>query len=306
MRDLRRLVFALALLPAATAAVAPAAAQVGHAPGDSPYRDIRRGQTVTALVGQISGDGGRFGIGPHDGTTFGARYDFRTSHTLQLGVGLGYGRFDRLIIDPYVQRSRRTSGPVKQSVTFTEFDLQLNLTGEKTWHGFAPFVATGLGIAAASGTPADTSGFDFGRKIYFAPHAGFRFFLTRRIHLRAEARTAFWKVSYPQSFLQEPPLDPGTTADPHAVIIDGTRASGPPTPGSRSVSASGCDGLTSRWPPPSPAPSHSTPGTASTGPIGVTGRTTRHSAPSPIQRATATITGVPSPSPARSTPPWAW
>src|SRR5687767_14262521 len=63
-----------------------AAAQVGHQPGKSPYRDIRPGHTLTPLVGLFRGGGGRFGIGPHDGTVFGARYDIRTSSALQLGV----------------------------------------------------------------------------------------------------------------------------------------------------------------------------------------------------------------------------
>jgi len=216
MRYFLRLVIAL-LLSVTTAATA----QVGHAPDGSPYRDIRRGHTLTAIGGHIDGDGGRFGIGPHDGSVFGARYDLRTSRTIQLGLGIIYGQFDRLIVNPFVQRAQRTSGPVKQGVTFTEFDLQFNLTGEKTWHRLAPFVASGIGIAIAGATLADTSRYNFGRKLYFAPHAGLRFFLTRRIHLRAEARTDFWKVSYPVTFQQEPPLDPGTPGDPHAVIPDG-------------------------------------------------------------------------------------
>ena len=198
-----------------------AAAQVGHPPGRSPYRDIRRGHTVTAFAGQMGGSGGRFGVGPHDGTVFGARYDIRTSRTLQLGLGFMRADLERLIVDPFVQLNRRTSGPVSQQVTFVEFDLQFNLTGGKTWHRIAPFAGTGLGLAFGSGTAADTSGFEFGRKFYLAPHIGTRIFLTRRIHLRAEARTAFWKVSYPVTFQQEPPLQPGTPDNPNAVITDG-------------------------------------------------------------------------------------
>jgi hypothetical protein len=199
-----------------------AAAQVGHRPSSSPYRDIRRGHTITALGGHAGGSGGQFGIGPHDGTVFGGRYDIRTSRALQLGVGVMHGEFERLIVDPFVQLDRRTSGPVQQQVTFTELDIQLNLTGNKTWHRLAPFVGAGAGVAFAGGTPADTSGFKFGRKFYFAPHAGVRVFVARRVHLRAEARTAFWKVSYPFTFQQEPPLQPGTAENPNAVIAGGS------------------------------------------------------------------------------------
>ena len=31
----------------------------------------------------------------------------------------------------------------------------------------------------------------------------------------------FWKIKYPSSFQQEPPLEPGTVDSPNAVISDG-------------------------------------------------------------------------------------
>lgn len=219
MPKVRRLLpLALGSLIAAVPAVS---AQVGHTPSSSPYRDIRRGHTVTVFGGQIGGAGGRFGIGPHEGPVFGARYDIRTSRALQLGIGASRGTLERMIVDPFVQLNRRTTGPVDQGVTFLEFDLQFNVTGGKTWHRLAPFVGTGGGLAFAGGTAADTSDFKFGRKFFFVPHAGVRVFLTRRLHLRAEARSAFWKLSYPVTFQLEPPLQPGTGGVSNAVITDG-------------------------------------------------------------------------------------
>jgi hypothetical protein len=219
MRNVRYLA---SLLLASLTTAAAAAAQVGHAPGSSPYSDIRRGHTLTVLGGQIGGEGGRFAIGPHDGSVFGARYDIRTSRPLQLGLGIMRGELDRLIVDPFVQVNQRVSGPVRQSLTFAELNLQLNLTGGKSWHRLAPFVGAGAGVAFAGGTPADTSGFAFDRKFYFAPHAGMRIFITHRVHLRAEARTAFWKLSYPTTFQQEPPAQQGTEDNPNAVITNGS------------------------------------------------------------------------------------
>jgi hypothetical protein len=192
-------------------------AQVGHPPGKSPYRDIHRGHTITAIGGYIGGSGGRFGIGPHDGAVFGLRYDIRTSSAIQMGLQLARADLDRLIVDPFAALESRVTGPVKQTVTFAELDLQFNVTGGKTWHRLAPFVGAGGGLTFASGTPADTSDFNFGKKIYFAPHAGFRLFVTPRLHLRAEARVTFWKLKYPATFEREPPDHPGTPA----VIPDG-------------------------------------------------------------------------------------
>lgn len=217
MNAMRALLAALMLCAAAT----PGAAQVGHAPGSSPYRDIYEGHSVTAMFGHLGGDGGRFGIGPHSGNSYGIRYDIRAGSTVQMGLGFARADLDRLIVDPFVALADRVSGPVKQTVTFAEANLQLNVTGGKTWHRLAPFVATSVGLTFPSGTAADTSGFEFGKKIYLAPTIGTRIFVTNRIHLRAEARAMFWKLKYPASFQQEPALEPGTVDNPNAVISDG-------------------------------------------------------------------------------------
>lgn len=187
----------------------PALAQVGHPPASSPYHDIRKGHTFTPTAGFFSGDGGDFGIGPHRGAVFGARYDIRSSHTIQFGLGLGYGRLERFIISPRVSLANRRSGPVRQSVTFGEVNLQFNVTGGKSWHRLAPYISATGGLAFGGSTPADTSGYDFGRKFYLAPGIGLRFFFSDRLHLRADARATFWKLEYPTTFTQAPVEEPG-------------------------------------------------------------------------------------------------
>jgi hypothetical protein len=205
-------IIALSMLASVTAS-----AQVGHPPGHSPYHDIPKGHTATPIGAQFGGSGGHFGIAPHDSPLFGLRYDIRTASAIQMGLEVARGTLDRLIVDPFVEVDNRVSGPVDQTVTFVELDLQLNLTGGKTWRRLAPFVGVGGGLALPSGTPADTSGFELGKKFYFAPHAGLRVFITDRVHLRTDARVIFWKLNYPTSFTQEPTLDP----DAPPVIADG-------------------------------------------------------------------------------------
>lgn len=196
----------------------PLSGQVGHPPGDSPFRDIRKGHTLTALGGYFSGSGGRFGIGPHENTIFGGRYDIRTGSTIQIGLGIAHGKLNRNIVDPFVRLVNRTRGPVKQAVTFADITFQFNVTGGKSWNRLAPFASAGIGLAFAGDTPADTSGYEFGRKFYVAPSVGFRFFVTNRLHLRGEARVVFWKLNYPTTFQIEPPEEPGTPENPNAVI----------------------------------------------------------------------------------------
>ncbi len=213
-----------------SATAGAASAQVGHAPGKSPFHDIYRGHSVTATFGHIGGDGGRFGIAPHSGNSYGFRYDIRAGSAVQLGLGFARADLDRLIVNPFVVLANRVSGPVKQTVSFAEANIILNLTGGKSWHRLAPFFGSAVGMTFPSGTPADTSGFEFGKKIYLAPTLGTRIFLTSRLHLRAEGRLMFWKVKYPASFQQEPPDEPGTVDNPNAVIPDGRVAEWTATP----------------------------------------------------------------------------
>jgi hypothetical protein len=198
-----------------------AEAQVGHEPGHSPYHDIHKGHSITAVFGHIGGAGGRFGIAPHSGNSYGIRYDIRAGSAVQMGLGFARADLDRLIVNPFVVLANRTTGPVQQTVSFAEVNLLLNLTGGKSWHRLAPFVGGSFGLTFPSGTPADTSGFEFGHRFFLAPSVGTRIFLTNRLHLRAEARAIFWKIKYPSSFQQEPPDQPGTTDSPNAVISDG-------------------------------------------------------------------------------------
>ncbi|MGZ8399179.1 MAG: hypothetical protein ACXWWN_09095, partial [Gemmatimonadales bacterium] len=94
-------------------AVQSLAAQVGHPPGGSPFRDIRKGHTLTVTGGYFGGSGGEFNIGPHRGEVFGGRYDIRTASTIQLGLAVARGNLDRFIVDPFVRLANRRSGPVR-------------------------------------------------------------------------------------------------------------------------------------------------------------------------------------------------
>ena len=223
MADANRLTAVLGIAASlALLGIASAHAQVGHRPGSSPYRDIRKGHTVTGTFGQFGGSGGRFEIGPHDGPVYGIRYDIRTGSAIQLGLGVARANLERLIVDPFVELANRVSGPVDQTVTFVEANLQLNVTGGKSWRRLAPFIGTGAGLTLPSGTPADTSQFELGRKIYLAPYIGLRVFVTDRVSLRGEARAAFVKLKYPTTFEDEPPLEPGDPpTSSNAVISDG-------------------------------------------------------------------------------------
>jgi hypothetical protein len=209
------------LVAASLATPGIAGAQAGHDPSRSPFRDILHGHSVVASAGLFGGSGGDLEVGPHDGTVFSLRYDIRVGGALQFGFSIGNGTLERLIQDPDDSVATRTRGPVDQSVTFAEVALQFNLTGSKTWRGFAPYIGAGGGFAFGSSVPADTTEYDLGNKFFFVPHVGLRYFLTNRVHLRAEARSLFWKLTYPSSFADEPEEEPGDATNSNALRPDG-------------------------------------------------------------------------------------
>ncbi len=199
----------------------PLSAQVGHDPSRSPYRDITRTKFLTITAGSFGGGGGRIGTAPHDGTLFGGRLDFLAATTVGLSLEFSRGTMERLVVNPRDAPATRVSGPVDQRLTLIGTSLQLNLTGGKTWHKLAPYVGAGLGLAFASDTPEDISGFELGTRIYLKPHAGVRVFLGQKVYLRLQAAVLFYRVTYPGAFAIEPPLNPGTPDSPNAVFPNG-------------------------------------------------------------------------------------
>lgn len=221
MRSMRSFLPVLPVLAVSVLTALPAAAQVGHPPRSSPYHEIVNGHSVTPVVGYFAGGGGRFGIGAHNGVVYGLRYDLRTGKTVQFGLSVAQGDLDRFIVDPTKRPDNRVTGPLDQRTRFADVSAQLNLSGGKSWRGLAPYAGLTLGVAFGRDLAADTSGYEFGNKFYFAPQLGTRFFVGSRVHLRAEIRAPFWKLNYPERFGEEPAEAPGTPENPNAVIADG-------------------------------------------------------------------------------------
>lgn len=215
----------LAALLAATAL--PLAAQVGHAPTSSPFRDIPKGKSITLTYGDVGGDGGQIRVGPQNGRSYGIRFDLRLGAPLQFGVGVSRAETERFVVSADDSVATRRTGPFDQGITMIEAGMQLNVTGKKTWNRLAPFVGATIGFAIASDLPssvADSSDYDFGNKFFFAPAIGTRIFLGKSLSLRLEARQLFWRLKYPLSYTAEPDAEPSTDPDnPNAVLPDGKR-----------------------------------------------------------------------------------
>lgn len=228
-RRSRALLAALVLvLPAASLA---AQSGVGYLPGESPFREIRFGKYIEPIGGKLYGDGGPLQVGAQDGTIMGVRAVFRARNALQVGLGVWTAGAQRFVVDADEAPATRVKGPIDQRLIGGEFSMQLNMTGGKTWRGWAPFAGIGLGLVNGEKSPAsDTSSYKFGTKFYFAPNAGIRYFVGQRLYLRAEARAFVWKLAYPASYSEEPAQAPGTVDNPNAVNPTGKVGEYTPVP----------------------------------------------------------------------------
>lgn len=176
---------------------APAAAQVGHPPARSPYRDINLSASLAPQVSFMGGGGGYLGVVPNSGRLYGLRAEILSNRAVTVGVEFAYGEAERLII----QLDSTVSGPVDHGFGLVGANIFLNLTGGKTWRRLAPYVGGGSGVAFASSPPVDTSGYKYGVRFFFAPTAGVRAFVTPDVYLRVEARSMFASITYPDSYL---------------------------------------------------------------------------------------------------------
>lgn len=196
---MRRIVVSVLLLVLSAGA---AEAQVGYPPSKSPYREITKRKSLTALIGYFGGSGGQRGVGPHNGTTYGGRFDIGVSGTIQLGFGFYVGDLERNIVRPESDTTLtlETIAGIPQQLLMFDFSAQINLTGAKSWHRLAPYFAGTIGLAIAEDSPVNTGDFVFGNKIYLTPTLGTRVILTQTFQLRLEGRAQFWKLSYPPAF----------------------------------------------------------------------------------------------------------
>jgi hypothetical protein len=183
---------------------APAAAQVGHPPAQSPYRDIGFKQEITAFTGWYAGGEGSAGVGPTGGPMLGVRYELRIGGPAQL-VGRVAGVFsERTVLDPARPEDTRDLGTRSWPIYLADVGLSLNLTGQKSWHGLVPTVHGGLGVASDFGTSGDPGGYEFGTPFAFNLGAGVRWIRGGRLQLRADVTDYLYQLEYPDTYFVPP------------------------------------------------------------------------------------------------------
>ena len=201
----RRLALALAV-PLCLCASVPAALeaqQVGTAPERSPFHDILTHEGFTLYAGRFAGNAGAAGTGARPGLMLGARLDVRVSSALDISATFGEAITSRMRIDAGGDTAR-VMGSLNVRLLAADLGLQLNLTGDKTWHGLAPYAYLGAGITTPSAKVVDPGGFELGTDFTVVPAIGTKFYISRSFSLRFEARDYYYRYTFPLFYFDRP------------------------------------------------------------------------------------------------------
>ena len=180
-------------------AALPAAAQVGHDPASSPYRDLEHKHELTWLVGYARARHDPAGVAPQSALTTGVRYELNLVGPLALSADVTRTFGERNVIDPSKPRATRELGTESAAVWAADLALALDLTGRKSWHHLVPQLRGGLG-AVSSGAKDESSGFSFGTPFAFSFGGGLKFVPGGRLQLRMDVTDRVFKLSYPDSY----------------------------------------------------------------------------------------------------------
>ena len=208
-RDRLKRALPIAVMACFALPLATAAAQVGHTPGSSPYRNLAGNKWISVQGGYLAGSAGSAGVGPSDGMFMGVRADFGLTAAIDLTADLAAADLKRVPIDPTQGPENRVTGSARQTVLLAQTGIVLRLSGEKTWHGLLPYAGLTMGLAVGTEVEADSlSNFNFGFHFVTGPQIGVRVHPGRRLFLRLEARDIVWRLKYPNVFFEVPTNDP--------------------------------------------------------------------------------------------------
>jgi hypothetical protein len=191
----------LALLLSAPGVLA--AQEVGTAPEHSPFQDILTHEGFTLFAGRFAGNPNDAHTGVRPGLMLAGRLNVRLSGALDISATFGEAFTSRLQINAGGDTAR-IMGNLKVRLLAADLGLQLNLTGDKTWHRLAPYVYIGGGITTPSAKVVDPGGFELGTNFDVVPALGTRLFVSRGLELQFEVRDYYYRYNFPLSYITVP------------------------------------------------------------------------------------------------------
>lgn len=192
----------------ALAIASTANAQVGYAPDASPYRDKDWNRDWTFFAGQFTGQPDPVGVAPRSGPLAGVRWQMYLTGPLYLAIRLAGAAVERTEIDPSKRIDERTVGDETVPMALADAALEMSVTGHRTWHGFAPLLTGGVGIAADLRGRTDVGSYRFGAPFTMTFGAAMTWSPNATWGLRVDWSNYLYRIAYPSSYYVKTTEDP--------------------------------------------------------------------------------------------------
>lgn len=193
-----------AALFALTLVVAPAAAQFGYKPSESPFLDLTWKQSLGVFGGGLDAGHDAAGVGPQPGSLSGVRYDLRIGGPVSLVARAAAGPTWRRVVDPSKPPATRHVGDVNSTLMTLDLGLAANLTGQKSFHRIIPVVSAGVGMVSDFNPEPDLGGYRFGTRFAFNWGFGLRYHTKGRWEPRVDFTDYVWKLQFPNAYGTRP------------------------------------------------------------------------------------------------------
>ena len=193
----RRRLSSLALL---LAVPAPALAQVGFPPEESPYRDLEFTHDASFFAGYFNAKEDIAGVAPRSAPMVGARWNIRIGGPAWFGVRVAGVASQRTVIDPRRSVATRVVGEESTPIGLLDANIILHLTGQKSWRRLVPVVGAGLGVASDFKSSYDVGNYRFGTPFAFNLSGGVRYVTEGRLSLRLDATDYLYRIKYPDLY----------------------------------------------------------------------------------------------------------
>lgn len=178
----------------------PVAAQVGHTPEHSPYRDLTWNSAVSVFAGGLQAASDPAGVGPQSSWLAGVRYDLHLGGLVSLTGRFATGPTKRRLLDPAKPASTRYLGDKASELLATDIGLTFNLTGQKSYRRLVPVVGTGAGIVSDFKGSPDVGGYRFGTRFMMYVATGLRYHTDGRWEPRIDFTNYLWQMQYPPTY----------------------------------------------------------------------------------------------------------
>lgn len=201
--NVRKWIFATVTTAAlASLTIAPTlSAQIGHVPQSSPYTDLEYRQEFSLFGGHYNAGSDKVGVAPGSGPTIGLRYDLRLGGPAVLTSRFQYVSSSRTIIDPRrPAESRVVESNASWPIYLWDVGINVNLTGQRSYRQFVPFINGGLGVATDFKGGADVGAWRFGTPFAISFGGGVKWVPGGNWQVRADFSDHLYEIKYPNSY----------------------------------------------------------------------------------------------------------